>query len=66
MENTLKIGGVVEIRGELYNYTDGMSYREFCEKNPSLETSTAWDETMDEAMDAYHDCKEYVQKAMRQ
>ena len=52
MENTLKIGGVVEIRGELYNYTDGMSYREFCEKNPSLETSTAWDETMDEAMDA--------------
>ena len=43
-------------------YYDGMTYREFCDLNPKLETRKEWDETTSEAMDAYYECKEYVDK----
>lgn len=62
MDNTLTVKDVVRVHGELYYYTDGMSYREFCDKNPSLDTRKAWDETTSEAMDAYYECKEWVEK----
>jgi hypothetical protein len=35
-----------------------MSFREFCESNPRLETRVEWDETTSDAMDAYYFCKE--------
>jgi hypothetical protein len=38
-------------------YTEGMTYNEFCEKNPKLETRVDWDETTSDAMDAYYYCK---------
>jgi hypothetical protein len=38
-------------------YTEGMTYNEFCEKNPQLETRVEWDETTSDAMDAYYYCK---------
>ena len=63
MDNTeATIADVVTLHGEVYHYTHGMSYREFCDKNPNLETRKAWDETTSDAMDAYYDCKEYTEK----
>ena len=63
MDNTnATIGDVVTILDEMYYYTNGMSYKEFCAKNPNLDTSMEWDETTSEAMDAYYDCKRYTEK----
>ena len=52
----------IEIKGVDYNgmllvYSQEMSYSEFCECNPSLETRVDWDETTSDAMDAYYYCK---------
>jgi hypothetical protein len=44
--------------GMLLHYNREMSYREFCKKNPQLETTKEWDETTCDAMDAYYYCKE--------
>jgi len=68
MDNTNTTKGELYyyINGEMYYYTQGMSYREFCDKNPSLETRVDWDETVSEAVDAYYDCKKYVERTMGQ
>ena len=49
---------LVEYNDESLCYVDGMSYNEFCEKNPHLETRVEWDETTSDAIDAYYFCKE--------
>lgn len=49
---------LVEYNDESLCYVDGMSYNEFCEKNPHLETRVEWDETTSDAIDAYYYCKE--------
>lgn len=49
---------IVEYNEESLFYVDGMSYKEFCEKNQHLETRVEWDETTSDAMDAYYFCKE--------
>lgn len=48
---------LVEYNDESLCYVEGMSYNEFCEKNPRLETRKEWDETTSDAMDAYYYCK---------
>jgi hypothetical protein len=48
----------VEYNDESLVYVAGMSFREFCESNPRLETRVEWDETTSDAMDAYYFCKE--------
>ena len=48
---------LVEYNDESLCYVEGMSYNEFCEKNPRLETRVDWDETTSDAMDAYYYCK---------
>jgi len=55
---TVTVGDVVIYNGMLIHYDNGMSYREFCDKNPQLETRVDWDETTSDAMDVYYYCKE--------
>lgn len=56
------VSEVVKYNGMLLYYNTEMSYREFCEKNPNLETRVEWDETTSDAMDAYYYCKDYGMK----
>jgi hypothetical protein len=44
--------------GMLVHYERGMSYREFCDRNPRLDTRVEWDETTSDAMDVYYYCKD--------
>jgi hypothetical protein len=62
----ITVGDVVMYNGMLLHYNTEMSYREFCDKNPQLETRKAWDETTSDAMDAYYYCKEEKVKAIGQ
>ena len=56
------IGFMVGFGGVTVTYRKDMSYRDFCEKNPHLETRVEWDETTSDAMDAYYYCKEKYEK----
>ena len=58
----MTVGDVVKYDEMLLHYNKDMSYGEFCDKNPQLDTRKAWDETTSDAMDAYYYCKEYVEK----
>jgi hypothetical protein len=60
------IGDVVMYDGMLLHYNTEMSYREFCDKNPHLETRKEWDETTSDAVDAYYYCKKHKVKAIGQ
>ena len=62
----ITIGDVVKYDGMLLHYNTEMSYREFCDKNPELETRKEPGETTSDAMDAYYYCKEIRMKAMGQ
>ena len=53
------VSEVVKYNGMLLHYNIEMSYGEFCDKNPQLETRKEWGETTSDAMDAYYYCKDY-------